>query len=131
MQTTKSPLLCPLLRPHFPLPSYSSLVQSKHTGQYLPWPKDPAPHPTVPRHAHNARKHNVQGDLQGVWWVRPFTSMRLESVDLDQILLCQLVAHKERGHILSLIPLQLDDLAQLLIIHHVAVAAELCTINYT
>ena len=53
--------------------------------------------------------------------------MQLEAVDLNQIFLCQLVPHQERGHILSLIPLQLDDLAQLLIIHNVAVAAELCT----
>ena len=50
-----------------------------------------------------------------------------ETEDHDQVLLRQTVADQEGRHILALIPLQLDDLPELLIIHDVAVAAELCS----
>lgn len=48
-------------------------------------------------------------------------------MDFDEILLCQVVASQKHRHILPLITLQLDDLAKLSVLHHIAVAAELCT----
>ena len=49
-----------------------------------------------------------------------------EAVDLDQILLGKVVACQEHRDVLALVPLQLNDLAQLSIVDHVAVAAEFC-----
>jgi hypothetical protein len=41
-------------------------------------------------------------------------------------LLGELVGDQEAAHILALVALELDDMPQLRILHHVAVAAELC-----
>jgi len=49
-----------------------------------------------------------------------------EAVNLDEVLLGELVGHQEAAHILALVALQLDDLPQLRVLHHGAVAAELC-----
>jgi len=47
-------------------------------------------------------------------------------VNLDEVLLRELVSDEEPAHILALIALQLDDLPQLGVLHHRAVATELC-----
>ena len=46
------------------------------------------------------------------------------STCLDEVLAGQLVAGQEDGHVLALITLQLDDLAQLVVLYHIPVAAE-------
>ena len=54
------------------------------------------------------------------------TEPSLETVNFDQVLLGYVVRHEERGHILALIALQLDDLPQLRVLHNCPVAAEFC-----
>jgi hypothetical protein len=49
----------------------------------------------------------------------------LEAVNLDQILLDEALLRQELQHILALVALQLDDLAELRVIHNGTVAAEL------
>lgn len=56
-----------------------------------------------------------------------FARLILEAVHLDLVLLCQVVANQEGRHVLALVTLQLQDLAQLLVLHHGAVAAVLCS----
>lgn len=48
-----------------------------------------------------------------------------EPVDLERPLLHQLVLHKEGGRVLALVALQLDDVSDLGVLDHRAVAAEL------
>jgi hypothetical protein len=52
--------------------------------------------------------------------------VRLETVELEVLLLAELLEEKELRDILPLVALKLDDLAELLIFHNVAIARELC-----
>lgn len=55
------------------------------------------------------------------------TSGPLEAVHLDVVLLGQVVANQKGRHVLALVALQLQHLAQLLVLNHGTVAAVLCT----
>ena len=50
----------------------------------------------------------------------------LESVKLEVLLLAQLLEEQELTHVLPLVALQLNDLPELLVLHNVSVARELC-----
>lgn len=68
----------------------------------------------------------MAGGWQGVTLRVTLRIRRLETVNLYQILLCDVVGDQECRHILALITLQLNDLSQLCVLHDCAVAAKLC-----
>jgi hypothetical protein len=52
-----------------------------------------------------------------------------EAVDLDLVLLGELVRDEECAHVLALVTLQLQHLAELLVLNHGAVAAVFCRLS--